>query len=171
MVIFDIILLVILGLFVLYGFFFGLIRALGMLVAVVIGTWVATRFYDHIFSWISGIWPGNPQIGKVICFIISFSVVTHIIGWVFSLLNQALTVASIIPFLKTANRLLGALFGLAEGALLFGLTFYIGGRYLPEHLLLAEWFKDSVLVKFLINFSKFLVPVLPEIYKQLKGVL
>ncbi len=171
MVILDIILLIILGLFVFYGFFFGLIRAVGMLAAVVAGSWVAAHFYDQLFSWVRYIWPGNPQIGKTVSFIILFSVVTHIVGWLFALLNQTLNIASIIPFLKTANRLLGAVFGLAEGVLLFGLTFYISGRYIPEQLMLAQWIKDSTLAKFLINISKVFAPLLPKLYQQLKDIL
>lgn len=171
MAVFDIILIIILGGFVLYGFFFGFIRVVGMLAAVLAGAWVATHFYLTLFGWISRFWPGNPQVGKAVCFVICFSLVTHAVGWLFALFDQAFTVAAIIPFLKTINRLLGAAFGLVEGALAFGLAFYISGKYLPQDLLLAQWLKGSKLAELLINFSKILAPLLPEIYKQVKSLL
>jgi uncharacterized membrane protein required for colicin V production len=74
MFIFDIILLIILAGFVFYGFFFGLIRAVGMLAGLLVGAWIASRYYLSVFSWVDQWWPGNPNIGKIICFIICFSV-------------------------------------------------------------------------------------------------
>lgn len=170
MVIFDIILIIILAGFVFYGFFFGFIRVLGMLAGVVAGTWVAAHYYNNLFSLVSTWWPGNPQIGKAVCFVICFSLVTHIIGWLFALFDQAFKVAAIIPFLKTINRLLGAVFGLVEGVLLFGLIFYITGRYIPEQLMFGQWLEHSHLANLFINFSKVLAPFLPEIYKQVRGL-
>lgn len=170
MFIFDIILLAILAAFVLYGFFFGFIRVIGMLVGVVAGTWVAAHYYTYLFSLISSWWPGSPQVGKITIFIICFSLITHGIGWLFTFFDQAFKVAAIIPFLKTINRLLGAVAGLVEGVLLFGLIFYISSRYIPAEQLLGQWLKDSTFAELLINFSKILAPLLPEIYKHIKGL-
>lgn len=168
MFIFDIILVIILAGFVFYGFFFGFIRVVGMLSGVVAGTWVAIRYYNYLFNLISNWWPGNPQIGKAVCFIVCFSLVTHLIGWLFVIFDHAFKVAAIIPFLKTINRLLGALLGLVEGVLLFGLLFYITDRYIPEEVLFGQWLNKSELAQLFISFSKVLAPLLPEVYKQVK---
>lgn len=171
MVLFDAILLIVLALFFVVGFMMGFIRMVGTVVSIVAGTWVATRFYLDIFSWISGWWPWSEHIGKAVIFVICFSIVAHIVGWLFALFDQSFKFATIIPFLSTINRILGSGLGLVTGALIFGLLLYAGGRYIPEQMALAEWVKTSVVVAFLINFSKILAPLLPEIYKQLKSLV
>ncbi len=171
MFIFDIILIVILAGFVFYGFFFGLIRIVGMLAGLLVGAWIASRYYLSIFAWVDQWWPGNPNIGKVVCFIICFTVISHLVGWVFILFEQAFKVVTIIPFVKTINRLLGAIFGFMEGALALGLILYISSKYLPAGLLLAQWLEGSKIASFLISFSKILAPILPEMYKKIQTIL
>ena len=171
MQLFDVVLIIILAGFVFYGFFFGLIRTFGALVGVVAGAWLASRFYLDVFSWISKWWPGNPNIGKVVSFIICFTVVSHLIGWGFALFEQAFKVATVVPFVKMLNRLFGALFGFIEGALTLGLVLYVAARYLPAGTVLAKWLDASAIVAFLINFSKILAPLLPEIYKKIQSII
>lgn len=171
MFIFDIILLVILAGFVFYGFFFGLIRTVGMLAGLLVGAWIASHYYLSIFAWVTKWWPGNPNIGKVVCFIACFTIISHLVGWVFILFEQAFKVVTIVPFVKTINRILGALFGFVEGALALGLILYISSRYLPAGLFVAKWLEGSKIAAFLISFSKILAPILPEIYKKIKTII
>jgi membrane protein required for colicin V production len=171
MLIFDVVLLIILAGFVFYGFFFGLIRTVGMLAGLLVGSWIASRFYLDVFSWFSKWWPGNPNIGKIVSFIVCFTIISHLVGWAFILFEQAFKVVTIVPFVKTINRLLGALFGFVEGALALGLILYVSARYVPEGLAIAKWLDSSVIAAFLISFSKILAPMLPEIYKKIKTII
>ncbi len=170
MVIFDIILLILLAGFILYGFFSGLIRAVGSLAGVILGAWLAGRFYLEVFAWFDKIWPWSASTGKVISFIICFTVVSRLVSWGFSLFEQAFKVAAIVPFVKTINRLLGALLGFIEGALVLGLILYVAGRYLPAVGSLGKWLESSTIVSYLIGFSKILAPLLPELYKKVKAI-
>lgn len=169
MVIFDIILLILLAGFVFYGFFFGLIRAVGALAGIIIGAWVASHYYLAVFGWIDQWWPGNPNIGKIVSFIVCFSIASRVVSWLVMLFEQAFNLAAVIPFLKTLNRLLGAVFGFIEGALAIGLVVYVASRYVPAGSALAHWLDQSRLVAFLIGFSKILAPMLPELYKKAKS--
>lgn len=170
MVIFDVILLILLAGFVFYGFFFGLIRAVGSLAGLLVGAWLAGYFYLDAFAWLDKIWPWSDSLGKVISFIVCFTVVSRLVSWVFILFEQAFKVAAIVPFLKTLNRLLGAVFGFIEGALALGLVLYVAGRYLPAAGAIGKWLDSSAIVSFLIGFSKILAPLLPELYKKVRAI-
>lgn len=170
MAIFDVILLLLLAGFVFYGFFFGLIRAVGSLAGVLLGAWLAGRFYLDVFAWFDKIWPWSENVGKVISFIICFTIVSRLVSWAFVLFEQAFKVAAIVPFVKTLNRLLGALFGFIEGALALGLILYVAGRYLPAQGVWGSWIDKSSIVAFLISFSKILAPLLPEMYKKVRAI-
>lgn len=170
MVIFDVIVLLLLAGFVFYGFFFGLIRAVGNLAGVVLGAWLAGRFYLEVFAWFDKIWPWSANVGKVISFIICFTIVSRLVGWGFTLFEQAFKVATVVPFVKTLNSLLGAVFGFIEGALVLGLILYVASRYLPASGAIVKWIDSSAVVAFLINFSKILAPLLPELYKRVRAI-
>lgn len=171
MAIFDVIVIVILAGFVFYGFFFGLIRTVGMLAGILVGAWLASKLYLTAYGWVSSWLPGSSNIGKLVCFIICFSIISHTVSWLFILFEQAFKLATIVPFLKTINRLLGALFGFVEGALAIGLVLYVAGRYVPSGMSVAKWLDSSAIVSFLIGFSKILAPLLPEIYKKIQSFI
>ncbi len=171
MIIFDVIVLILLAGFVFYGFFFGLIRAVGALAGMIVGAWVASNYYLSVFQWVDQWWPGNPNTGKIISFIICFAVASRLVSWLFVLFEQAFNLAAVVPFLKTLNRLFGAVFGFIEGALTLGLILYVAGRYLSLSSTLGHWLEESSIVAFLINFSKILAPLLPELYKKARSLI
>ena len=167
----DVVVLLLLAGFVFYGFFYGLIRAVGSLAGVILGAWLAGMYYLLAYAWLSHIWPWTASLGKIVCFIFIFTLVSHLVGMLFGLFEQTFKLATVIPFLKTVNKLLGAVFGFIEGALALGLILYIAARYLPAVGTLGQWLEHSSIVAFLINFSKIFAPVLPEVYKKLRSIL
>ncbi|MEK7516515.1 MAG: CvpA family protein [Patescibacteria group bacterium] len=170
MTLFDIILIVILGGFVLFGFWFGLIHTLGALVGTVVGAWAAGHYYDALALWLSGIIGGNLNVLRVIVFVVLFTIVNRLVGLLFFILEKVFKVLTIIPFLKTINRLAGAVLGLAEGVLVLGLSIYIASRY-P----LGEWFTGMVLARssvarYLSGLADVLAPLLPEAVRTLRSL-
>lgn len=167
----DIILLLLLAGFVFYGLFFGLIKTIGSLAGVVVGAWVASRAYLWVFAFVKPLAFGNDNWGIIICFILCFTIVNRLVNLGFALLDKTYHVFSIIPFLKTINRLGGAVFGFLEGGLVLGLVLYVVVRYAPG----GGWFfgqlKGSRLAPFLLDFSTMIVPLLPEILRRLKSVI
>ncbi len=168
---FDITIIIILAGFAWYGFFFGLIRVIGNLVGLIIGAFIANKIYLEVFDFVDKFLPGSVAVGKIIVFVLCFTIISRLIGWVFTLLEKAFNLASIIPFLKTANRILGLVFSLLEGVLAIGIAVYILDRHLPSSIPLVRWLDVSTLSPYLIKISKILAPLLPEIYNRLKAFI
>ncbi len=167
----DVVLLLILAGFVFYGLFFGLIKTVGSLAGVVVGAWGAGRLYLIVFDWAKSLAFGHDDWGKVISFIICFVVINRLVGLLFALLDRTFNLISIIPFLKTINRLGGALLGFIEGGLVLGLMLFVIGRYPLAANLAAPFLAKSQLTPFLLQFTEVLKPLLPELLKQLKSVI
>ena len=157
--------------FVFYGLFFGLIKTVGSLAGVVVGAGVASRVYLLVFGWLKNLAFGHDDIGKVVVFIICFVIINRVVCLIFALLDKAFKLISIIPFLKTINRLGGAALGLIEGGLVLGLLIYVIGRYPMAAGLLGSQLTKSQLVPFLLQCTEIIKPLLPELLKQLKSVV
>jgi uncharacterized membrane protein required for colicin V production len=170
MVWFDIAVIVILAGFIWYGFFFGLIRVLGNLISLIVGTYIASHIYLPIFNWLSHFIPLGSIVGKVIIFIACFSLVTHLVNWLFVLIEKAFNVVSIIPFLKTANRILGLAFGLVEGIFILGIITYLFNHNLPNTTFLSHWLATSSLAPRLVDVSKLIVPFIPKLISRLQAL-
>lgn len=158
----DIILLILLGGFVLFGFWFGIIHTLGALVGTILGAYVASHYFSPVAIFIGDKIGGNLSVLKVITFILIFTVANRLVGLIFYLAEKVFKVLSIIPFLKTINRLAGAVLGLIEGALVIGLILHVAG-VIP----LTSWFVERVLdpssvARYLLGVARVLVPLLPE---------
>lgn len=167
----DLALTIILAGFVFYGLFFGLIKTVGSLAGVLIGAWGASRLYLLLFSLAGALSFGHDDWGKTISFIVCFTVINRLVCLAFALLDRAFKLMSIVPFLKTINRLGGAVLGLLEGGIVVGLLLFLAARYLPEAGFWTPWFKSSQLVPFFWQFTGILQPLLPELVKQLKSVI
>ncbi|MEI6378332.1 MAG: CvpA family protein [Candidatus Falkowbacteria bacterium] len=167
----DIVTLLILAGFVFYGLFFGLIKTVGSLAGLAVGTLVASRVYLMVFGWIKPLAFGHNDWGITITFILCFTIVNCLVNLLFALLDKTFHLISIIPFLKTINRLGGAIFGFLEGGLVLGLILYVTVRYVPGGGWFFSQLKGSQLVPFLLDYSKMLIPFLPEILRQLKAVI
>ena len=172
MQIFDLILIIILFAFVFYDFFVGFIIALGSVIGVVIGSWVAGRYYLLVYNYL------QPYVGKfeistivkAISFILIFILVNRLCGLLFYLLDKIFNFIAIIPFLKTFNRLFGAILGFIEGSLIIGLSLYVVSRYS-----LGFWFdkllSQSEYAPSFIRMIDVLKPFLPEVLKQAHSII
>lgn len=156
----DLILLIILFGFVLYGFWFGLIHTLGGLVGVVVASIFATRLYEPLGEWALLIFGGPSNIIRVIIFIIVFFLITRLVGFVFYIAERIFKFISIVPFLKSINRLLGAILGFAEGVFLVGgILFVMAITPLPR---LEQALQYSNVARYLVNTYRVMTPLLPR---------
>jgi membrane protein required for colicin V production len=171
MTILDIILLFILAGFVFYGLFYGLIKTVGSLVGVILGAWGAAHFYLSFFDIIKYLFFGLDNLGKVICFLIIFVIINRLATFVFVVLDKTYNILSILPFLKTINRLAGAVFGFIEGGLVLGLALYILVKYVGADNFLGGMLIKSEFTPFLLDFIKILLPLFPEILKEMKTIV
>lgn len=171
MPIIDVFLLLALFGFIFYGLFAGFIRSLGVLAGVLVGAILASRLYLWVFDIIQPVFFGHENVGKVMTFLILFSILNKLTALAFFFVEKIFNIIAIIPFLKSINRLLGAIFGFMAGSLTIGLILYVVSRYAVLDAFLGQWLVASRLAPFFLRVAKLLLPLLPEILKQLKAVI
>lgn len=162
----DVVLLVIIGAFVLFGFFFGLVHTLGSLIGSVVGIFLSTRLIDPAFNQFGFIFGGG-QVARIVLFIIIFFLVSRVIGILFWFLGKIFDVISFIPFARSLDRFLGGIFGFIEGILVIGILVFYAMQVLPEDTLLAA-LQTSAVAKYLVATASALQVLLPEGLKSAK---
>lgn len=162
----DLILLIITFLFVSFGFFAGFISVVGSLIGLVIGTWVAGRYYEGIGSWLSRFFLDQTSLANIVAFIFIFTVVNRLVGLIFWTINKVFKIFSIIPFTKTINRILGAVLGLVEAILFLGVILYFISKFNFSDWMTMQ-LATSQVATWLIFASNILTPLLPDVVRQL----
>jgi membrane protein required for colicin V production len=139
----------------------GLVREVVSLLSWLVALWVAAR-YSVVFSeWLPAAIP-NPSVRYIISFLVLF-LVTVIVLELFGVLLARLLRAAGLGFV---DRALGAVFGLARGALLAWILTLLGGlTSLPQQ----SWWRESLFAPPLQAAVLAARPLLPlEIAKRLK---
>lgn len=169
MTLFDLILILLVFGFGWFGFWFGLIHAVGGFVGLILGAAVASRYYDDLAKRILFIFNGNENLAKLISFFVIYIVGNRLVGFVFFIVDKILKPITQLPFLKAINRLGGVIFGLAEGILTIGLFLYFAARVpLPW---LIDLIEKSKIAWYFIKMANLLLPLLPEVLKKLESVI
>ncbi len=165
MTLFDLILVLILFGFALYGLWFGLIHALGSF----IGVFVASYFTSHFYMGVADFLTVDSAIGRIFVFFIMFMIIMRLVGLLFYFVEKIFNVVSIIPFLKTINRLAGAILGAAVGVLVIGLLLYVAGKY--DLGVVTEAMANSNFAPYFLAATYILLPLLPEALKKLQSFI
>ncbi len=164
----DIILIIILAGFVFYGLFFGFIRAIGSIIALLVGLWAASHYYLVVFNWSSELFFGHNNFGKVVVFMLMFSLIDRLAALGFAMLDRTFKIISIIPFLKSINRLAGAVFGLLLGVVVLSVVIY----FLSSYPLIGGWLNKLVsgskVVPYFGKAINIIKPFLPQILDKIK---
>lgn len=156
----DVLLILVVGLFVLFGLFFGLIHTLGSLVGTIFGIVVTTRLIEPAFEHFGFIFGGG-GVAKVILFLIIFLVISRLVGLLFWIVERVFGILSMVPFAKTINRLLGAVFGFVEGVIVVGVVLFFAMQYLPDDAVRAA-LEQSAVATYLIATMAALQVLFPE---------
>jgi len=167
----DVILLIILFGFVFYGLFFGIIRTLGLLAGVILATFFASRLYLPVSGWLDGLFAGYHNLGRVLVFLILFIIINRLVGLAFYIIDRVFRIFSIIPFVKTFNRLGGAVIGLATGSFFLGVILYVISKYALLDFWAGRWLVDSSLAPLFLGWAKLALPLLPEVLKKLNSII
>ncbi len=169
MAIIDFVLLLILFGFILSGFWFGLMHTLGALVGTVLGVYLSSRWYEGAAVWAQSHFAGSLNVWKVIIFILLFILINRLVGLLFYILEKIFGIVTNLPFLKSIDRLAGAVIGLLEGAVVLGGLVFIANRFpfgLEEKLFAVSALKNYFLAVFNI-----LMPLVPEVLKTADGLM
>jgi membrane protein required for colicin V production len=158
---FDIVIIGIIAVFGLIGLWFGIVHTLGSLIGTVAGVYLASRYYAILADWLIKItgWGGN--FPKVVAFIVAFIIIDRLVGLVFWLLDKFLSIFTRLPFIRGINRLLGLAFGLAEGVIVVGMTFYFM-NYFPLSGQFMNMAVNSKIVPYTLKVASILWPLLPK---------
>lgn len=165
---FDIILLIIIGGFAMFGFWFGLVHTLGSLLGTVFGVYLASRYYEPMAEWLIGItgWGGN--VSRVVMFIIAFIIINRLVGFAFWIVDKFAGILTNLPFIKGINRLLGLALGIFEGLVTLGMIFYFIDKF-PLSEWLMTYISASVVAPYATGVASVLLPLLPDALKLLQN--
>ena len=159
----DLILIVAVLFFVIIGFLMGFISAIGALVGVVAGAWLAGMYFIPFAIWLNPYLLGNEGAAKIIAFVIIFGLVNRIVSLLFWLINKMFNLISIIPFLKSINRIGGATLGLIEGALITGLVVFVAIKFGEDIAWLYDNLNSSQVAHWLVWLTQALSNFIPSI--------
>ena len=158
---FDYAMLGIIGLSILISVWRGLVREVISLLSWLVAFWIAARFSVDFVEWMPAAIT-NPSVRYVAAFAVLF------LGTIFVLELFGVLIAKLLRAvgLSFIDRLLGALFGLARGALIAWILTLLGGlTTLPQR----DWWRDSVFAPPLQAAVLAARPLLPnELAKRIK---
>jgi membrane protein required for colicin V production len=132
----DLILLAVLAVFGLRGFFRGLFREILSIAGLVVGFLVAARYGDRVADFVAQHWQLSPMLLKGAGFVAVF----FLIYFGFSLAGWLLHRSEKMLFLKTVNRAGGIVMGVGKGAALAALAIFL----LNSTSLLSRPTRDSL---------------------------
>ena len=127
----DLIIICMLALFGLRGFFRGLFREVFSLLGLIAGFMIAVAFLPSAASYATAFWKAPPLFLKGAVFVVIF----FLVYFVFSLMGWLLHRSESLLFLKTVNRAGGIAVGLGKGAAIIALMVF----FLNE----AAWFPKA----------------------------
>lgn len=168
MTILDLILIIIIVFFVASGWRFGLIITLGNVVGTIIGVLVAGHYFEQGAEILDSIFLGNVNLARVVAFIVIFILASRLVGLVFYLIDKFFKVLTALPFLKSVNRLAGALVGFLEGALILGLVLLFIDKF-PFSEFIIPAIEASGTAQWLLGYGKILAPLLPDAVRAVEG--
>lgn len=167
---FDLSLVLIIGGFALFGFWFGFIHTAGSLMGTLAGAYLASRYYEPMAQWLIKItgWQGNTA--RVVMFIVAFIVISRLVGFAFWIVDKLLSIITRLPFISSINRLLGLGLGFLEGVMTLGLIIYFIERF-PVSDKIMTLIAQSELAAKLRSVADVFVPLLPDALKLLKSTV
>jgi len=165
----DLILVLALFLFISLGFSMGLIQAVGAIVGVVLGAIVANQFFTGFGNLLTPIFLGHAGLAMTVAFILIFTLVNRLVGIIFFIIGKVFNLIAIIPFLKTFNRLLGAIFGALEGILVMGMIMIFIAN-LNASPWLTSIIDASQVAHWFIFIAGILTPLIPQVLNQVTQI-
>ena len=166
----DIALAVFVLVFVSIGFWFGLIHMVGSVVGLVGGIMLAGFYYQQLASFLVQYIHLSPNLMRIISFFLILTIVTRLVGLLINIVDKVFKITAIIPFVKTFNRLLGAVVGFLEGLAVVGLMVFFASRF-PIGATFELALRGSYFAKILYFFGKILAPLLPKALQLIQPVI
>ncbi len=166
----DVILIVIVFSFAVAGFMLGLIEAIGALIGLALGAWLAGQYYGQVAGWMASTLHFSGMWSNIVAFLLIFGLVNRLIALVFWLINKIFKIASLIPFVGTINRFAGLILGFVEGILVCGLALYVMAKFGGQIPWLISAIDGSKIAHALVGLTSFLTALLPEALNKIQSI-
>lgn len=168
MSLFDLVLLIIIGGFGLFGLWFGFFHTLGSLLGTVLGVYLAGRYYEVMANWLIHITGWGDNVSKVIMFTLAFIIINRLVGFAFWVCDTFFNVLTRLPFLNSINKLLGGVLGIFEGIVTVGFILYAFEQF-PFSEKIAAAIASSLVAPYALGMISLLLPLLPEGMRLLRS--
>ncbi len=165
----DLVLLIFLGLFILYGLYKGLIKMILGILATILSIIISFKFFEQVYEWFPAIGFGSEALGKTLSFIIVLTLSSFVLNLAFNLIAKILKIITSLPLLSLANRILGALLGLIQGLFILGSIVFIAISYSFSNDLLSKIVEGSEIALFLIKAVSWAKPFVPTTIEAIES--
>jgi len=167
---FDIVLLIIISGFALFGVWFGFVHTLGSLLGTIFGALIASRYYEPMADWLIRITGWEENTARVIMFVIAFIAINRLVGFAFWIVDKVLSIFTRLPFIRSLNHILGLITGFLEGVITIGLIIYFIERF-PLSGKVMGYIATSIVAPYTTKTASVLLPLLPEALKLLQSTV
>ncbi len=164
----DIFLLGVILLFGAIGLAMGFIHAFVSMLGLIVGVYLASRLYAPAADWLMQLIGHESNLIRVLMFAIAFILITTLVGIIFHLIEKAIGVIKWLPFVKTIDRLLGFLLGVAEGVIILGLIIFFIDKF-PLTGGVMDQLANSVVAPYLEGAIVIFWPLLPKALKMIQS--
>jgi len=171
MPILDLILIVFLGGFALYGFYLGFVKMVLKLLASILSIIFAINSYLTFYQIFPSIGFGSESLGKFLSFIIVLTLINFVLSFLISIIAKVLKIITGLPFISFINRVMGSLLGFAQALFILGVVIFIMSRYAISNNLLNNLIIGSDLSPILLRSVNWLEPLFPSALRILESAI
>lgn len=171
MPIFDIVLLLLLASFVLYGFYLGLVRMVLGLISTVLSIIISLNLYLYFYDWVWRFENWSANTGKIVSFIVVLLVVNLVLNFVFKIVAKILKLITSLPLISFLNGSLGGVLGLIQGLLIVGIIIFVSVHYLSSESVIGQAMVASEITPIFLRGIAWLEPLVPEAWQVLQTTL
>lgn len=162
----DIVLLLIIALVALRGFWKGIIMMVVSLLSMIAAFYASLVFGDSAATYVSQYVTWTPQVVSMVSSVLLFVLVSNIVYWLGFILMKTWR---ILPFGATIDRILGAVLGAAQGILFIGFLL----RVIAVSGVNEQWsvaISSSGVAVLCIGVTNVLLPMLAGQFETLKAL-
>ncbi len=155
----DAFLLLVIIYLTLSGYRSGFIRAVGSLAGLLVGVYLASRYFQVLASAWQWLFLGRETVARAAVFVVIFLLSSRLVKLLVFLVDKFFNLLRFLPFSRLVNRLAGAVIGLLEGVFIAGLIVFISVKQ-PFSAGLVEAIYNSELARQLLMYVKILFPLM-----------
>ena len=165
----DIIILVFLSLFLVYGLYRGLVKMVLNLLSSVLGIILSIKFYEPLYDVFPAIGFGSDALGKTLSFLLILSLASFVLSFGLNIVAKVLKIITSLPVVSIFNRLAGGVFGLVQGLFVIGAILFV----LSHYAIFSSWLDfaitNSELTPIFVKTVYWIKPFLPEALKLVQS--